>query len=325
MQYSTEQLNSLNPQLTDIGEFQTLCNNYINSYYSIYDLIKGEDSLPVSAFRRLDSSLFKILPFNKIELTANLINNDLSLLSRSKPLFKKVFYFSPSDALSKPYTLRKLRSLIKNYKVDYEILPYSKIIAYLRSNTNFNNIEQLKNSDLNNLYKINHFPSRFVTITDEIFEYVNSPNYVIKKSESYKSRLEHLTQKININFSIYEQNKVHACFRNLWRQKELVETYIHSHIKINTHKIFSLLDKVQTEFLPLNRKLKIEGAVNYASNMKRLADTIIPPGKKDLIEYEECAKAIILYFFEMCDFGKKYEGEELSFLQKFKDEYDPPE
>ena len=60
--------------------------------------------------------------------------------------------------------------------------------------------------------------------------------------------------------------------------------------------------------------------MNYASRLDKIAEQIVPEDKRQLPEYISCAKSVVLYFFEMCDIGKKYEGEQLSFLDKWQNQ-----
>jgi hypothetical protein len=301
-------------------QFIELCKKYISEKLNFSFTSKSRSKLPIKAFLSDDSSLFKTLDTKSITEAIKIINADISITEKSKSGFRDIIYFCPFDEFSNPLIKRKFRHSIDNSKIQYDIISYSEILKTLNQDEGNLDHNLLLSANLNQLYSNTYPPSaKSITVLDDIFDYVKKNfNQKIPDSKKEKS-LTRLTQKIADNFGIPERPRIVAFYTSRWRYKEVVEKYIISNFNAANFSFYPLLNTIQNKFRELNKFNEVETPVNYIGVLIELANTLIPVGRKHLNEYNTLAEAIVLYFFEYCDFGQRFENEELSLFQKQSD------
>src|SRR5690606_28877412 len=92
-----------------------------------------------------------------------------------------------------------------------------------------------------------------------------------------------------------------------WINKEAVESFIKNNFHKYEHQLYNLLGKIRNHFRkhPLNHKGLVDFPVNDPKYFDELVPLVLTSEKIGDARYENAAKAIILFFFEYCDFRTK--------------------
>lgn len=115
-------------------------------------------------------------------------------------------------------------------------------------------------------------------------------------------------KKIPLNFSGDSEQTINEMAKTTTKKRELVKEFVYSQIEIDESKIDALILKLQKDFRDLKGS---EGNYVKIENVKiiaQMAMNCIEESRKDNPDYYRNALAIVLYFFEMCDFGKSEEA-----------------
>lgn len=155
-------------------------------------------------------------------------------------------------------------------------------------------------------------------VIEEIFLYVFSINKNEIKIPPFEKAYLKLKLKIERNFKADFYNDVKILFNANWTNKVIVEDFI----KLNFHRyesqFYTILDLVRNQFLTVKENFIAvsDFPVNNPVYFEMLAQVILPPDKKVEPRYLATAKAIVLFFFEYCDFGRKTTDDPLSLFNK---------
>lgn len=147
-------------------------------------------------------------------------------------------------------------------------------------------------------------------IISEIFSFLfntNLPKIDLNDFDKTNS-LTHLKEKIPLNFSAEGEKDVKEIFTKLWDKKSLVEKYVKEENDDN-EKIEGLVLKFREYFIKLRKSSSHEIEVKDVSIFYELANYCIPEEKSKDSRFLPNAMAIVVYFFESCDFGKRTKTE----------------
>ena len=147
-------------------------------------------------------------------------------------------------------------------------------------------------------------------IISEIFGFLfesNLPEIDSGDLENTNS-LVHLKEKIPLNFSNDGEKDAKEMFTQLWNKKSLVEKYVKEENDDN-EKIDGLILKFREYFIKLKKSKSHETEVEDISIFYQLANYCIPKEKIKDSRFLPNALAIVIYFFESCDFGKRTKSE----------------
>ncbi len=286
-----------------------------------------DSGLPINAMSVNDNIIFKILADASIPEIIQLINDDLITLKKNKSTSTEIYYLSKSKNLENVFYIKRILSSIHKSKIKINLLSYSEISKMLVDKKNYTTPPQFVADNISELFE-KYFPShnRFPSIFEEIVSFVYSQNLTPIVSKKTEDTFLKLKIKIPVNFSSDDdRDKVFASFNKYWPYKERVRNYFSLNINTAPHRIMSLLYKIQNEYQKLNDKLEVNYPVNYPSTFLTLAHSLIPSGRNNSSEYESVALAIVYFFFEMCDYGERFQGEQLSIFQNLIKEYGPPQ
>ena len=302
----------------DIG-FEGLCKKYIHDVYE--SKINFNHELPISAFAEIEKILFKITNAASIKDLIKEIHTDAKFLKKLKN-HNDIVYFSPHNTFSSPLVKRKIKSSVKSPNISFEITSYSEIINYLHSNNGLNDYKLISKSDLEYLYRntVNP-PQKSIYIIDEIVNYVSKENHGLIPEDKKTFSLSRLNDKISVNFGPPEWEKIRDYYLGVWETKEIFEKFVINNFDSKRQQLFSIRTKIQKVFSKNNFFHEIETPVNYKDTISIIAESLVPPGKENLESYLIVSEAIVLYFFEYCDFGLKYQNEEPSLFQQYLDEH----
>ncbi len=296
--------------------FNGICLQYIAIAFDINIEKLETNKLPLSAIAAKNSTLIKIFRSVSISPFIQEIQNDIKILSKIKN-YEEVVYLNSSDAFNSPLVRRKIRNSVKNSKFSPVIVSYTEIINFLHEKSGFRDYKLFVHADLEYLYRTaiyNH--DRSYLILDEILNYIHSENHGPPAQETKDLSLSRLNNKITANFGPPEQEKIRQYYFGIWGKKEIVEQYINQNFYSKSEDLFSLRLKIQKEFIKRNKFKEVKTPVNYIGTLMDIAESLLPPGKENCPYFLSLCEAIVMYFFEYCDFGQRFENEEPSLLQK---------
>lgn len=127
----------------------------------------------------------------------------------------------------------------------------------------------------------------------------------LNKQSNAKENLTKIKVKIPLNFSENQINRISTMYKNALGQIGLVKKYLEVDIASESSRIDALREKVQADFCKTASVDNHNDAINEVQVIEDLALQYVPKDKRENPEYIMNAKSIILYFFEMCDIGKK--------------------
>ncbi|MBK7105532.1 MAG: hypothetical protein IPH62_09630 [Ignavibacteriae bacterium] len=304
----------------DDKSFLNICRSYIKSKYSFYTISDSTASeLPINAFSYNQNKLFKILKSASNAKILEEITNDLNNVSSSKLEIEKVVYFAQNNIYSDPKTLEQIRNKVYS-KLPFEIISLHQILLSLNKSSSLNSLTLVPRNSLHDLYSSEYsYVEDEQSVISDIFNYIFNSTEKIVFERPTEIRLQKLMRKINKNFVDNFAITVKNMFNVNWRYILSVEAYITDQIVIDDRHILATYNKIRNEYIMLAKIPDYECPVNDPRHIITIAKSIIPQDKSHSETYFSSANAIVLYFFEMCDFGNKYEGEQLSFIQQFND------
>lgn len=152
-------------------------------------------------------------------------------------------------------------------------------------------------------------------IIEEIFKYVFSQIEITYDIDIRQDKLLELKLKIPENFSNKDDAKImRQYFSDLWFRKDIIERFIANE---NQEKIKSLKIDVQRNYRLYRNVKDTETPIEDFNIIEKMAEKYIPKNKLSNPDYFANATALVLYFFEQCDFGKKTENENSDNQLKF--------
>jgi len=116
-------------------------------------------------------------------------------------------------------------------------------------------------------------------------------------------------KKNDINFSNIDLRTIDDITLKTFEKKEIVKKFVNDQREINESKIDGLVIRLQSVFRNLKKTNDCYEKIEDYKIIELIADSCIDVAKKTNPEYQMNALAIVLYFFEMCDFGMSEEDE----------------
>jgi hypothetical protein len=165
------------------------------------------------------------------------------------------------------------------------------------------------NSTTINYYASGEQDKKDFGIIEEIFKFLFTEN--LTESDTIELSNGKGLKKIPLNFSGDSQQTVNEMALKTMTKRGLVKRFVNDQKEIDESKVDALILRLQKDF----RKLK-ESESNYekigsVNIIEQMATNCVEESKKENSDYNMNALAIILYFFEMCDFGKSEEAKEI--------------
>ncbi|MCD4792028.1 MAG: hypothetical protein K8R54_02250 [Bacteroidales bacterium] len=144
-------------------------------------------------------------------------------------------------------------------------------------------------------------------ILENIFDYIFSN--VLEEKEVYEiteNEIVELKIKIPLNFGSYDKKIIEQYFIDLWNRKAIIERFIGNE---NQEKVKALKIDIQRSYRKLKNSKDIQTPIKDFSIIEEMSKKYIPQINISNPDYFANSIALILYFFEICDFGKKTENE----------------
>lgn len=154
-------------------------------------------------------------------------------------------------------------------------------------------------------------------VMNAIFDHIEQltlaaqPNDLNLSEEESVKKILHLTEKISLNFSEKkDQKEFSSSIAEIWNIKSFVEDFIKIKLENDETKVFAIKHKLQKLYRKIKNSSSCESPIEDLRVIDEMTTECTPQSKKDDSLYELYTKAIIYYFFEFCDFGKKTMTEE---------------
>ncbi|GAX61630.1 Zn-dependent protease [Candidatus Scalindua japonica] len=139
-------------------------------------------------------------------------------------------------------------------------------------------------------------------IIGEIFEFLFKEN--IAESDFTELSIGEGLKKIPLNFSGDSLQTVNEMALKTTQKRDLVKKFVNSQREIDESKIDALIFKLQKDFRTLKNSENNYEKIENVNIIEQMAVHCIEESKTENPDYNMNALAIVLYFFEMCDFGK---------------------
>ena len=146
-------------------------------------------------------------------------------------------------------------------------------------------------------------------IFDYIFNKIKTATLTASMETRSKDKLRKLNEKIKINFEETQQKMVKEIFTHNWKRKAIVEQYVQPQMDIDETRIFALIDLIQNDYVTISGVKDFEAPIKDFAVFEKIGRTFLPAEKQKNPDYIANAKAIVLYFFEFCEIGKKTAAE----------------
>lgn len=142
-------------------------------------------------------------------------------------------------------------------------------------------------------------------IIDNIFNFIKIQSKPItsipdEKSEKYNG----IVKKIKYNFDAY-QSRVFDMYQLTYYHKSLVENYFRDTSVSDKTEVITLREFFRSKYCEISNYPKSTYPVNDFKFLEMLADSCLEDKFKQNVKYKLWAKAIVMYFFEYCDFGAR--------------------
>ena len=143
-------------------------------------------------------------------------------------------------------------------------------------------------------------------IIEKIFKFLFSED--ITEQDVTESSNGKGLKKIPLNFSGDSLQTINEMVKRTTKKRDLVRKFVNSQRELDESKIDALILKLQKDFRSLKNTENNYKKIEEVKIIEQMANKCIDKSKKDNPDYSMNALAIILYFFEMCDFGKSEEA-----------------
>lgn len=297
-----------NQFITPLISLRNSAENYITTYFpgSIIFAKDENKSFILEAIAHNADNIFSLVTCNTINALQKRIKSDIEKLKKIKHPPINLYYIVDSSK----NIITKTNSSLNTYysEKDYRVilLDEQQIIEQLI--IDHNSVGRVKpellNSYYNQLYKS---PQIQNNVLEEIFNHINVENIDLSIVTPFDKKIITLKSKIGVNFKNHNYTEVIDTYNALWTDKELVEHFIRSNYRTYKKQLYAILDRIKSKYKVQkpNRYQSVDFPVNGPIVFDNLADELIPEGKNTDPRYISMTKAIILFFFEYCDFGKK--------------------
>ena len=150
-------------------------------------------------------------------------------------------------------------------------------------------------------------PEQDLGIISDIFKYIF--DHIVQNfddsSSIEMSKILHLQEKIDVNFGKITKTEIEGAITRNWGKLVLVENFIQSDNEISPGKIDALILKIKSLYKEKKSCDSSEERVQKVTVIEEIANEFLPEDKKVNPDYFASSFAIVLYFFQMCEIGKR--------------------
>ncbi|TRZ77698.1 hypothetical protein D4R87_02225 [bacterium] len=143
-------------------------------------------------------------------------------------------------------------------------------------------------------------------IIEEIFKFLFSKNFT--EQDFTESSNGKGLKKIPLNFSGDSEQTINEMALKTTQKRNLVKKFVNNQREIDESKIDALILKLQKDFRNLKNTENNYEKIEKVQIIEQMSINCIKSSKRENPDYNMNALSIVLYFFEMCDFGKSEEA-----------------
>jgi len=302
------------------GRFNALSEHFIDIFYPHRIKISNQrsSSFILNAIAYTDSVILSsVRPPNLVQFKKR-ISSDIQKLHEGKyhPV-SLIYLLDDSISLSREEIDDLNNKLSTN---GFRVIIYDENMINESLLLSYRHPLHSKTDSLNSQY--NYFfnvPQIENSVLDEIFNFVNTDAKNKVEIIPFEKRLLSLKLKIQANFINKNYPEVKSLFSAYWSNKEFVEYFIKQNFHRYEHQLYAILIKIRNHFInaPTNNERVVNFPVNDPAYFEELAKLLIPTGKESDPRFLITANALILFFFEYCDFGQKTPEDPATLFTKF--------
>jgi hypothetical protein len=142
-------------------------------------------------------------------------------------------------------------------------------------------------------------------IIHNIFNFIRTNAKPITSVPENKSKKYNgIVKKIKLNFTNY-QSRVFDMYQLTYYHKSIVEKYIRDTSVHDKTEVIILREYFRSKYCEVSNYPKSTYPVNEYKFLELLADACLEEKLKQNKKYSLWAKAVVMYFFEYCDFGAR--------------------
>lgn len=159
------------------------------------------------------------------------------------------------------------------------------------------------------LTKINEINEYRDIIADIIDRVASSPPPEKKLQIVDKNRFPNLVKKIQLNFNKHQYDYMKLSISNSIENINIVAKFMTEEMKNNRLNVFSLAMRIQDDYIEFRNAVNHKQTASpYApvedfAILNQVAKNLLKPEQRTNTTCLAAAKAVVLYFFEKCDFG----------------------
>lgn len=290
------------------GRFLELTSIFLDSIYPHCIKLKGDkhEEFILNALAYSDSCIISAPLYNSLSSLKIRINNDIKTLQKVKHPSVSLIYLVDNSLFPSNDKIVHLNSVLS--KNGYRVIIYSDLMMEDILIRSFRQTPLSKEVDLKSLYaSLYASPKVQQSVIEEIFSFVNSDLINEVEVKPFEKNYLHLKLKVEKNFSGRFYKEVRGIFNSNWSNKTFVEFFIKQNFHRYESQFYTILGLVRNKFKTVNENSKgiTDFPVNDPAYFEMLAQCILPAEKQNEPRYLLAANAIILFFFEYCDFGRK--------------------
>lgn len=281
-------------------DFKFLVSRFIGVSSLIPLVNLNDNSLLSKGYIASDNVLCSIV--EKVDTNNSLVLNKPKSL---KP-FKKLLLFTQAGSLEAS-TLPSISS-------------FSGAFSYFTPSLLSNEILKIKKPMLSSVFSP---PLKAPFYIDQSLKSYNSADIIknifnyLEDSFTYASDYKHeskyhtrLSEKISFNFP-HNENFVKQYFVAHFSHINAVRSFVLTNFSEQEHIIKRLIFKIRYLYSELIDDVNFFNPIGDYTIFKTISNSLVPPNFASL-EYHDYALAIVLFFFEYCEFGKRHNNDETS-------------
>jgi len=288
--------------------FQELVRIFISSVYPCSIKLAGSSnsSFPLNAVYYSEFYIISSPKSPDIKSLSKRINHDIQTLQKQKYPSIHLIYLVSNEIFIERNDINKYNlSLSKN---GYRVIIYDDLLMEELLIRNHKPPPLPDDPDLKLSYGILYdVPKVEQSVIEEIFTFVNSDLKNDVYVPPFEKKYPKLQNKVKDNFNSRFYKEVKDIFDSNWSNKICVEEFIKHNFHRFESQLYTILYIVRNNFKKVKENTKgiTDFPVNNPVYFEYLAEQILQEEKRSEPRYLLAATAIILFFFEYCDFGRK--------------------
>lgn len=287
--------------LSDI-DFIAFCDRLL---HRIFPSAAKSCSMIDNDYTIIEDNLFIPVPaeFDTSKSVEELLPQDIKQFS------PKLITFLSSDSFSITQDQKsKIRKIVNNIRI--EVWGLKTLELKLSS---FELEDQLfifgEDSSFGSYLNIEQNPDEELNIIHNIFTFIKANSKPLKSiSKKQTAEYSGIMEKAKLNFDNHIQ-RVFDMYQLTYYHKSLVENYFLETTKYDKSEVIILREFFRSNYCSLTNYPKSAYPVNDFNILEKLSDLCLEDKFKNNIKYSHWAKAIVMYFFEYCDFGARNEND----------------